>query len=117
MIYAGAGFSVFRVLSAPLILQASLLAGLAMSALVLAITYFWKVSLHLLGNSSLAVILYWGFRLHPLSPAVFIMAFYLLAVAASRFVVKAHTIPQIITGALLGGGVTWIIMVVTGVTH
>ncbi len=114
MVYAGAGFAVFRVLSAPLILQASLLAGLAMSVMVIPITCFWKISLHLMGNTSLAVILYMGFRLHPFSPGVFIMAFFLLAVAVSRFIVKAHTVAQIVTGALLGGAVTWIIMAAMG---
>lgn len=115
MLYAASGFVIFRLLSGPRILQACLLSGLAMSLIVLFITSFWKISLHLLGNASLVTILYLAFDLAPLGPASLIMALYLLAVALSRLLVKAHTPAQVIAGALMGGAVTWLIFTVMGV--
>jgi hypothetical protein len=107
--YAAAGFAVFRLLAAPLILQASLLAGLAVSAVVLGITSFWKISLHLLGNASLLLILFLAFEVALFSAVTALMVLYLVAVALARLRLGAHTVPQVIAGAFLGGGLTWLI--------
>lgn len=109
IIYATAGTLFFWVLSGPRILLACMLSGLALGVLTLIVTSFWKISLHLMGSGSLAVILLAALDASFLSLPASLLLLYLVAVGISRFAVKAHTPAQIILGAVTGITVTWIV--------
>ncbi len=115
LLYAAAGCLAFWLLPAPRILLACMLAGLAQGIISLVVTLYWKISLHLMGSSSLAVILYLSFDLEPWNIVSLIMLAYLLAVGLSRYILRAHTATQVIAGTLVGAAVTWLVFFLTGV--
>ena len=114
--YTIAGLATFYLLSGPLILQACMLSGLVLGLITLVVTSFWKISLHLMGNASLAVIIYFGFNLRPLSLASLALLLLLAAVGFSRFITKAHTTAQILSGAAAGATITAIVFLLMGTT-
>jgi len=115
VLYAAAGSLFFYLLSGPKILLACMLSGLALGIITLFTTSFWKISLHLMGNGSLAVILLAAFEAPVFGTLGLLLIFYLTVVGLSRYAVKAHTPLQIIVGALSGTGVTWLIFWCMGI--
>ncbi|MBN2025799.1 MAG: hypothetical protein JW854_03390 [Actinobacteria bacterium] len=115
IVYAAAGSLAFFLLSGPRILLACMLSGLALGIITLAVTSFWKISLHLMGNGSLAIILLAAFEAPLFGVLGLLLLLYLTTVGLSRYAVKAHTPSQIIVGALSGTGVTWMIFWCMGI--
>jgi membrane-associated phospholipid phosphatase len=113
--YSAAGGLAFWLLSGPNILLACMVSGLALAVITLIVTSFWKISLHLMGNASLAVILLAALDAPLFGVAGAILCFYLVVVAVSRYAVKAHTPAQLIAGALAGITVTWIVFRLMGI--
>ncbi|RJP30538.1 MAG: hypothetical protein C4536_09845 [Actinobacteria bacterium] len=107
--YAAAGSLTFYLLSGPSILLACMLSGLALGIITFVVTSFWKISLHLMGNGSLAVILLAAFASPVKSILGLLLLVYLGMVGLSRYAVRAHSSMQIIAGAATGIGVTWLI--------
>jgi len=115
ILYAAAGSLAFYLLSGPRILLACMLSGLTLGIITLAVTSFWKISLHLMGNGSLAVIFLAAFETPAFGIFGLLLLLYLAVVGLSRYAVKAHTPSQIIAGMLAGIGVTWLIFWCMGV--
>jgi membrane-associated phospholipid phosphatase len=115
VLYAAAGSLVLYLLSAPSILQACMLSGLALGIITLAVTSFWKISLHLMGNASLAVILLAAFDTPLFSASGLLCLLYLAAIGLSRYAVKAHTPAQIVAGAATGITITQLVFVFMGI--
>lgn len=97
--------------------------GIVMSGIVLAviaggISYFWKISIHAIGISGLAgCFVGLTAHLHPLLNAkemVFYNSIILLVmgvVGFARLYEKAHNLPQVIAGTILGFGVSFTVTV------
>jgi hypothetical protein len=115
VIYAAAGSLAFYLLSGPRILLACMVAGLVLCILTLIITSYWKISLHMMGDGTQAIILLATLETGPFSLEGLLLLMFLLVVGASRYAVKAHTIAQIITGAAVGIGVTWCVFRLMGI--
>ena len=115
VVYAAAGSLAFYLLSGPSILLACMLSGLALGIITFSVTTFWKISLHLMGNGSLAIILLAAFEAPWYGILALILLIYLAVVGLSRYAVKAHTPSQIVVGALSGIGVTWLIFWCIGI--
>jgi membrane-associated phospholipid phosphatase len=115
VLYATLGFFTFYFLAAPRMLQACMLCGVSLGLITLTATWFWKISLHMMGNTSLAVILFFTFNVSFFSLFTFILLLFLICVGLSRLVLKAHTPAQILAGAVAGAGVTWAIFALMGV--
>ncbi|WP_327254804.1 hypothetical protein [Streptomyces sp. NBC_01244] len=93
-----AGITLLRVLGAPadvLALVVAMLVGLVSSLLV---TAGWQISIHMsvAGGTVMILLLVFG---PALLPAVLVAA----GMGWSRLVLKAHTIPQLLAGSVLGG--------------
>ena len=86
----------------PLALRAVFTAGLVMVFVTVAITFFWKISQHVMGISSMAAML--TMLLGPFAAPSFLLV---PIVAWARITVGAHTKAQTIFGALLGLVVSW----------
>ena len=69
----------------------------------LAISFFWKISLHMLAaGNMLAVFVSSNFLIEPNLILVFITLVFALIIAFSRYREGAHTIPQLILGMAIG---------------
>lgn len=69
----------------------------------LVISFFWKISLHMLAvGNMLAVFVSSNFLIEPNLILVFISLVFTLIIAFSRFNEGAHTIPQLILGVVIG---------------
>lgn len=115
VLYAAAGSLTFYLLSGPQILLSCMLSGLALGIITLVVTSFWKISLHLMGNGSLAIILLAALEAPVFGIIGLVLLVYLTVVGLSRYAVKAHTPSQIIVGAFTGTGITWLIFWCMGV--
>mgnify|MGYP005833832945 CR=1 FL=1 len=87
-------------LSGPRTLQAVFASGIVLVLVTIAITFFWKISQHVMGIASVATML--ALLLGP-----FVAPFFLLVpvVAWARVAVGAHTWAQTVVGGLIGLGV------------
>ena len=79
------------------------LAIFIMTVCALIISFFWKISLHMLAaGNMLAVFVSSNFLIEPNLFLVFISLVSSLIIALSRFSESAHTIPQLIFGMAIG---------------
>ena len=69
----------------------------------LVISFFWKISLHMLAaGNMLAVFVSSNFLIEPNLVLVFVFFVIALIIAFSRYIEGAHTIPQLILGVAVG---------------
>ncbi len=87
-------------LGGPVILRAVFTSGLLLVAITILITFFWKVSQHVVGISTVATIL--TLILGPFAAPSFLLV---PVVAWARVTVGAHTRGQTLVGGLIGAGV------------
>ncbi len=93
-----AGLTLLAVLDAPGDVFAVVIAMLAGLISVLAVTFWWQVSVHsaVASGTVTVLLLCHGWRMLPLAALVVVVGW-------SRLVLKAHTVVQLVCGAALGG--------------
>lgn len=75
------------------------LCTLCMVIIAFAVNFFHKTSLHTAMN------LFWAFAIYELFPGVaYFFACWAALVALSRLVLQRHTLPEVLSGAFIGGG-------------
>ncbi len=106
ILYAMAGTVTLTLLHAPTTLVACMVTGIITGVIALLITLGWKVSLHAMGNSLLATLLFLVFDLHNITGAkiafIFLLALLVIITGLSRLIIRAHTLFQIIMGTIIG---------------
>ena len=91
------GFIILKKLNSPLIIQGMMFSSIINTIIIWLITRKWKISIHLITLSwSFAIFLFAGF----VELIVMILATSLVSYA--RYILKAHTLGQLIIGLLLG---------------
>lgn len=103
------GLLVVSWLDAPRELYALVGAMVAGVAVALAVSLFWKISIHVAcvaGSVAVLAIV--------LGPPYLVLAVVVLAVAWARVTVRDHTVAQVVAGALLGAAVAGVAMTALG---
>ncbi|MBN2423079.1 hypothetical protein JXB41_07690 [Candidatus Woesearchaeota archaeon] len=95
------GFLLLRILGAPLIIQGLMFCYATNTLIVLLLTNFWKVSIHTTAIGGPIVALNYHFG-HIILPFYFLV----LVVGISRFILKRHTLTQVLGGIIIGIGLT-----------
>ena len=91
------GFIVYKILGAPAIVTGLMFCFATNTLLVVMVTHFWKISIHSMGISGPIM------ALHIMYGGIILWAYPLIfIVALSRYILKRHTIPQIIAGIAVG---------------
>jgi membrane-associated phospholipid phosphatase len=92
-----AGFLLLWFMHAPIVVQALMFCYATNTLLVLAITFWWKVSVHTTAISGPLVAISYAF-------GSVVFPFYLLIplVGTARVILKKHTVAQVIVGAIIG---------------
>ncbi len=109
ILYAAAGTVTLTLTHAPIALVACMVTGVITAITALLITLGWKISLHAMGNSLLATLLFLVFSVHDINASKVLFTLFLALVVIftglSRLYIKAHTLSQIIMGTFTGVGV------------
>lgn len=102
VIYAGLGFFALHYQNAPPIVQGLMFCYMTNTLVILVITRYWKISIHVAGVAGpLAALWLFGWHFPLLILGVIIL------VATARVVLRAHTIAQVTAGVLMGWLLTW----------
>ena len=102
VVYAIFGFLLLHIQEAGLLIKGLMFCTITNTIVIIIITRYWKISIHTMGISGLLSVLWIHGKEYPL-----IMFMILLLVAYSRVTLKAHTIPQVTIGLLLGSILTF----------
>ncbi len=102
LIYASLGTLTMLTLRAPLEISACMVTGLATGTVAMAVTLGWKVSLHTMGNSLLATLLFLVYRPGWSHPLTWSLPCLIALTGSSRVYLRQHTICQVIAGSALG---------------
>ena len=97
VVYAVLGFLSLHIQEAGMLIKGLMFCTITNTIVIIIITQYWKISIHTMGVSGLLSVLW----IHGLEYPV-IMLIILLLVSTSRVIMKAHTIPQVTIGSLLG---------------
>lgn len=95
-IYYAIGFILLTYLEAPQIIRGVMFCYALNTAIVWRITIYWKISIHMVGICGPIIALWLGGFEYPLT-----MCITIIIVAISRLILKAHTLAQVICGAVL----------------
>jgi membrane-associated phospholipid phosphatase len=102
VIYAGLGFLTLYYQDAPPLVQGLMFCYMTNTLVILIITRYWKISIHVMGVAGPLTAL-WLFGWHfPL-----LILGVVILVSSARVILDAHTIAQVAAGALLGWLLTW----------
>jgi len=102
VIYAGLGFLALHYQEAPPLVQGLMFCYMTNTLVILLITHYWKISIHVMGVAGPLTVL-WLFGWHfPL-----LILGVVILVSGARVVLRAHTIAQVVAGAFLGWLLTW----------
>ena len=100
------GLLVMRWLDAPSELLALVVAMVAGVAVALAVSLFWKISIHTACVAGSVCVL--GVLVHPAAFALFPLV---AATAWARFVLRDHTAAQVVAGAIVGASVATMVVI------
>lgn len=93
-------FYVFFCNEEPVFVKMISLSSLLLTALALPVTYYWKISLHMMGMGAFSIFMILYFQYHWLS--VLLTILFSQQVAWARMYLKSHDIWQILAGYTLG---------------
>ncbi|MEV6842840.1 phosphoesterase PA-phosphatase [Actinoplanes sp. NPDC051411] len=99
------GFALLTVLHAPRQLLAVMIAGVAGIVITIAVTHWWKISIHTGAASGCTTVLAMTFGVAAL-PAFPI----LVVIGWSRVVLREHTVAQVVAGAAVGALTTGVVL-------
>ena len=89
VVFAIFGYLLLHIQEAGMLVKGLMFCTITNTLIIIIITRYWKISIHTMGS------------LHS-KEYLFIMFVILFFVAYSRVILKAHNIPQVTTGSLLG---------------
>jgi len=101
-IYHAIGFILLRILDATPIVQGLMFCYAFNTAIVWIITRRWKISIHAIGLAGPIMALWLHGFYFPIT-----MIFSLVLVSVSRVIIKAHSPLEVISGIILGTGLTF----------
>jgi membrane-associated phospholipid phosphatase len=97
VVFAIFGYLLLHIQEAGMLVKGLMFCTITNTLIIIIITRYWKISIHTMGISGLLSVLWIHSKEYP-----FIMFIILFFVAYSRVILKAHNIPQVTTGSLLG---------------
>ena len=97
VVFAIFGYLLLHIQEAGMLVKGLMFCTITNTLIIIIITRYWKISIHTMGISGLLSVLW----IHS-KEYLFIMFVILFFVAYSRVILKAHNIPQVTTGSLLG---------------
>lgn len=107
LLSAVVNFWLYQSVEAPLGLVGLVLIAISASFLALIITFFWKISIHTMTLTGAIV----AFAILAKAPwAWWILIITIPAVAWARVIRKRHSVAQTIAGALVGGGLAYLVI-------
>lgn len=97
-------YYMFSQFNLPPVLIGVISAALVGVSITLLITFFWKISAHMIGISGLGgVLLALSQQLHPIQPEVFILLFLAMGITGyARLKMNSHTLAQVFAGWVIG---------------
>jgi len=102
VIYAGLGFLALYYQKAPPLVQGLMFCYMTNTLVILIITRYWKISIHVMGVAGpLSALWLFGWHFPLLILAVIAL------VGSARVILRAHTVAQVVAGAFLGWFFTW----------
>jgi membrane-associated phospholipid phosphatase len=97
IVFAIFGYLLIHIQEAGMLVKGLMFCTITNTIVIITITRYWKISIHTMGISCLLSVLWIHSKEYP-----FIMFIILFFVAYSRVILKAHNIPQVTIGSLLG---------------